>query len=85
MRTTINLPDDLMRAAKQEALDSSRTFTQVVEEALRTTLAARSRDGTQRVRVQLPTSAGAPRPGVDLDDSALLLELMESRCSSGER
>jgi hypothetical protein len=34
--------------------------------------------------VELPTSSGAPRPGVDLNDSAMLLDLTEdseSHCS----
>lgn len=76
MRTTINLPDDLFREAKQAALASSRTFTQLVEDALRAALSARADPGRQRA-VRLPTSPGSPRPGVDLDDSAALLDLVE--------
>ncbi len=40
MRTTINLPDGLAEAAKRLAADEGRTFTSVVEEGLRTVLAA---------------------------------------------
>ncbi len=76
MRTTIHLPDDLLVRAKRVAADSNRTLTAVIEEALRASLSKR-RD-RPRVRVELPTfGEGGPQPGVDLDDSAALFELME--------
>ncbi len=40
MRTTINLPDALGEAAKRRAAEEGRTFTNLVEEGLRTVLAA---------------------------------------------
>ena len=78
MRTTIHLPDDLLVSAKRAAADSNRTLTAVIEEALRASLAKRRNPA--RVRVELPTfGEGGPQPSVDLDDSAALLELLESR------
>lgn len=77
MRTTVRLPDDLLKAAKQHALDTDRTLTEVIEHALRLSL---SLDDGNMVRepVVLPTyGSGGLRPGVDLDDSAALLDLME--------
>ena len=76
MRTGTNLIDDLFRGAKQAALTCTRAFTQLVEDALRATLSARADPGRQGT-VRLPTSPGSPRPGVDLDDSAALLDLMQ--------
>ena len=76
MRTTIHLPDDLLIRAKRVAAGSNQTLTAVIEEALRASLSKR-RDRL-RVRVELPTfGEGGPQPGVDLDDSAALLELLE--------
>ncbi|MGI8844287.1 MAG: type II toxin-antitoxin system VapB family antitoxin [Gemmatimonadaceae bacterium] len=76
MRTTIRLPDDLLQAAKLRAVQTSRTLTNVIEEALRAALASAS--PTQEDAVSLPTfGRGGVRPGVDLDDTASLLELME--------
>ena len=76
-RTTIRLPEDLAKAVKRVAAETDRTMTQVIEEALRETLARRERAPAGR-KVRLPTFAGGGlRPGVDLDDSAALLELME--------
>jgi hypothetical protein len=76
MRTTINLDDDLLAEAKQVAARTGRTLTAVVEDALRESLHRRHR--TARRTVELPVfGEGALQPGVDLDDSAALLDLME--------
>ncbi|PYO29478.1 MAG: DUF2191 domain-containing protein [Candidatus Rokuibacteriota bacterium] len=79
MRTTIRLDDDLLRQTKALAAQTGRTLTAVIEDALRETIArSRSRRGRSRARVALPTFKGSGlRPGVDLDDSAGLLEIME--------
>lgn len=76
MRTTINLPDDLLAQAKRAALESGQTLTAVIEEALRERLARRA--GRSSPPVRLTTFGGSgTKPGVDLDDSAALLDLME--------
>jgi hypothetical protein len=79
MRTTIRLDDELLTAAKRMAVETGRTLTAVVEDALRAALARR--DPAQRPKpAKLPVARGGGvlQPGVDLDDSAALLELMES-------
>jgi Arc/MetJ family transcription regulator len=76
VRTTINLPDDLLAEAKRAAASSGRTLTQFVEDAIRAGL-ARRQVRHQELR-SLPTAPGSPRPGVDLDDSAALLQLMDA-------
>ena len=76
MRTTINLDDDLLAEAKQVAARTGRTLTAVVEDALRESLHRRHR--TVRRVVELPVfGEGGVQPGVDLDDGAALLDLME--------
>jgi hypothetical protein len=76
MRTTINFDDDLLAEAKQVAARTGRTLTAVVEDALRESLHRRHR--TSRRAAELPTfGEGGVQPGVDMDDSAALLELME--------
>jgi hypothetical protein len=77
MRTTLRIDDDLLRRAKAAAAVRGTTLTALVEDALRVALA--QRPPTMRRRVELPTSSVGSRlaPGVDLDDSAALLELME--------
>jgi Bacterial antitoxin of type II TA system, VapB len=76
MRTTINIDDDLLAEAKQVAARTGRTLTAVVEDALRESLHRRNRPGMRTI--ELPVfGEGGFQPGVDLDDSAALLELME--------
>ena len=78
MRTTIRLDDSLLKETKKVAAESGRTLTAVIEDALRETL-GRRRQRPRRGRVRLTTFGGrGVRPGVDLDDSAALLDHMES-------
>jgi hypothetical protein len=77
MRTTIRLDDDLLREAKAYAAATDRTLTRLVEDALREAL-TRRRQQARRPRVELPTSGGGGlQPGVDLDNSAALWDLMD--------
>lgn len=77
MRTTINLPDDLLAQVKKVAAETRTTVTALIEEALREKLGRRRRKRESHP-VHLTTfgSAGL-QPGVDLDDSAALLDLMD--------
>ena len=76
MRTTIRLDDQLLKDTKAAAAESGRTFTDFVADALRERL-ARRRALPEREYVTLPTFKGALMPGVNLDDSAGLLDIME--------
>jgi hypothetical protein len=76
MRTTIRIDDQLLSEAKARAARSGTTLNAVVEDALREAFARRERD--DRRAIELPTFAASRlRPGVDLDDSADLLDRME--------
>jgi len=76
MRTTIDLPDDLLAEAKARAAREGRSLSEVVGDAVRGSF-ARSL-AAERKDVELPTfDGGGLQPGVDLDDSASLLDLME--------
>ena len=81
MRTTLVLPDALYREVKLLAAEDGRTVTSVVEEALRAAV-ARHRAGSARVRVDYrvtPYGTGGLQPGIDLSDSAALLDAMGER------
>ena len=79
MRTTIHLDDQLLARVREVAAKTGRTMTAVIEDALRQSLALK-KPRTRREPVRLTTVGGkGPRPGVDLDDSAALLDLMERR------
>ena len=79
MRTTIRLPDDLLREARRKAAETDRTLTSLIEDALRAALRGRPQTGEDPEPARLTTyGSGGILPGVDLDDSAALLDRMES-------
>lgn len=79
MRTTIRLHDGLLRDAKRLAAETHRTLTAVFEEALREFL-SRRRGPRKAPPVELPVfRGGSLMPGVDLDNSAALWDMMEGR------
>lgn len=79
MRTTIRLEDSLLRRAKKLAAGQGKSLTALIEEALRTLLAHSSNRANTRHKVTLPVSQsrGGPLPGIDLDDSRGLYDLMD--------
>jgi hypothetical protein len=77
MRTSMRINDGLLAAAKEHAARTGRTLTALFEDALRTFLALERRQ-VRRERKALPTfDGGGLCPGVDLDSSADLLDVME--------
>jgi len=67
MRTTMNLPDSLMRSVRARADSTHRTVTSLVEQALRELL-ARDED-LRESEEMLPTyGSTSTRPLVDIDD-----------------
>ena len=75
-RTTVRLPDDLIRRAKRKASAEGRSLTALIEEGLRRVLIERS-PGAKAARVSLPVSSagGGLMPGIDLNDTAALQEM----------
>jgi hypothetical protein len=78
MRTTIRLDDALMRRAKRFAAARGTTLTQLFESAVREKLLREQTGSEVRERIPLPTFSGRGlQPGVDLHDTAALLDLMD--------
>jgi hypothetical protein len=75
MRTTIELNDEVFRAAKRRAAEEKRTLRDVVEDALRAYL-TRPKVG-QTYRLQWRTERGVLRPGINVDDRNTLRDVME--------
>lgn len=77
MRTTIRIDDQLLALAKKHAARQGKTLAAVIEDALRAAL-ARGEAAESLSLVRLTTVGGkGPRPGVDLDSTADLLDRME--------
>jgi predicted transcriptional regulator len=76
MRTTIeiDIDDELMLKLTALAAQSHRPLDDVIEDALRESI----HKHRERAVVQLPTiNGGELRPGVDLDDTSAILDLMD--------
>lgn len=77
MRTTIRLDDQLLKTAKKYAYEQGKSLTAVIEDALRHSL-SRLANRQKRPPVKLTTVKGdGLHPGIDLEDSASLLSVME--------
>jgi len=80
MRTTVRLDEKLLREAKKLAAESGTTLTALIEESLRERIARKTAKKRTRPKVRLhAVGNGGTRPGVDLDDTESLIDLMESR------
>jgi hypothetical protein len=75
-RTTVRLDDDLMARVKEFALRNGTTIQRVIEDGLQLLLSRRRPAEGPRPRIVTFKGTGL-RPGVDLDDNAALLDLME--------
>jgi hypothetical protein len=80
MRTTVRLDPALMAKAKEEAARRGETLTALIERGLRLVLARPARPGSKAaVRIPVSSARGGTRPGIDLDNSAVLLDVLEGR------
>ncbi len=77
MRTTIRLNDQLLTEVKQLANDTGKTMTAIIEDALRQMIAQRNQSVPKAPVKLITVSGNGLQAGVDLDDSATLLDLME--------
>ena len=69
MRTTVELPEDLLREATRRVLETRSTLSTIVERALRRELRqAGGRPARRPRRIRWVTSAGGLPPGLDVSD-----------------
>ncbi|MGH9760871.1 MAG: CopG family ribbon-helix-helix protein [Blastocatellia bacterium] len=77
MRTTVRLPDDLMQKVKVRAAEEQRTLTDIIEEALNVYLFKSKVRLAGRPRLPISKASGGILPGVDLNRSGDLENLMD--------
>ena len=77
MRTTVRLDDALLSRAKEHAARERRTLTSLVEEGLTLVLEKPGRERRKRVVLLVSRAGGGVRPGVDLNNNAALLDLLD--------
>jgi predicted transcriptional regulator len=78
MRTTITIDEHLLDQVRQVAAARRQTVSQVIEDSVRESLLRRGPEG--RPSFELRTfRGGGYQAGVDLDDNAALLDLMDDQ------
>jgi hypothetical protein len=76
MRTTVRLPEALMIQAKKEAQRRGKTVTSLIEQGLRLVL-KQPEDPRKKFVLPVSSATGGLLPGIDLSNSAALLDIME--------
>lgn len=76
MKTTIDLPDDLMIEVKRTAAERRTTIRDLVERGLRRELAADAPARRGRPRIRWITVDGGLPPGLDVSDRAALQDFL---------
>jgi hypothetical protein len=79
MRTTVRLDEALLRQAKSAAARDGETVTALIERGLRLVLASsRRRERPAAVTIPVSRAKGGTRPGVNLDDSDAVLDVLDN-------
>jgi hypothetical protein len=86
LRTTVRLEESLLEQAKAEAARRNTTLTSLVEEGLHLVL-KEAQKPVRRKKVVLPVSTrtGGTWPGIDINNSAELLDIMEGYLDPSRR
>jgi len=74
MRTTVDLPDELLRQARRRAADEDTTLTALLAEGLRLRLSGVSAGRGRRSRLPVSKLGGGLQPGIDPACNASLLD-----------
>ena len=76
MKTTLDLPDELLIAAKKKAAEQRRPLRALVEEGLRVVLEGPKRQDQKRT-VKLVSVKGGLAPGLDLSNRESMHDWLE--------
>lgn len=74
-RTTVRLPEELIRRAKRKAAAEGRSLTALIEDGLRRLLNERPSSEKHRTMPPVSRATGGVLPGIDLNDAAALQEI----------
>lgn len=80
MKTTVDLPDHLLIAAKKRAAETRRSLRGLIEEGLRSVLSERKRGEQRRKpRIRWVVARGGTPPDLDLGDREAMHEWLRAR------
>jgi hypothetical protein len=82
-RTTVRLPEELLRKAQRKAAAEGKTLTGLMEEGLRYVVADKPQDKRERVMPRVSTAGGGQAPGMrtlkdleEIEDAEYIQRLM---------
>ena len=80
MKTTVDLPDDLLIRAKKHAAETRTTLRVLIERGLRNEIAARKRSPSRALprKIRWVVAPGGLPPGLDVSDRSSLVTWMGS-------
>jgi len=80
MKTTVDLPDDLLIRAKKHAAETRTSLRVLIERGLRRELSARTRSPARRTprKIRWVVAPGGLPPGLDVSDRSSLVTWMGS-------
>lgn len=81
MRTTVDLPDELLRQARQRAAQEGTTLTALLADGLRLRLQSTRRGGRRR-RLPVSRIGGGLQPWVDPTSNASLLDAADDNAAA---
>ena len=77
-RTTVRLPDDLIRRAKRKAAEEGRSLTALIEEGLRRVVdESRTAKPVARTLPRVSAAKGGLAPGIEWDRLSATVEEMD--------
>ena len=77
-RTTVRLPDDLLRRARRKAAAEGRTLTSLLEEGLRRVLDQGGKQkAVKRIMPRICKAKGGLMPGLDREHLSSLMQEMD--------
>jgi len=80
MKTTLLLDDEIHRQAKQAAARLGIPLTKFIEEAVRLKISSDIARSTEQVSpLPVCTKQGGLQPGIDLDNTAEMLDLLDQK------
>jgi hypothetical protein len=78
MKTTVDLPDDLLIRAKKRAVETRTTLRVLIERGLRRELAASSA-GRRAPKIRWVVAPGGLPPGLDVSDRSSMHDWIRSQ------
>jgi hypothetical protein len=81
MRTTIDLPDELLRQARTRAAEEGTTLTALITEGLRLRLGETATGRRRRRKLPVSNVGGGLQPWIDPSSNASILDAADDRAA----